>query len=125
MKPAIHPFKPEREYYFEENCFINELSNSDDDGTLSIARVTVKTGNTTRWHRLNGVEERYCVLQGSGDVYLGDQQKQPVCAGDVVLIPAGCAQRISNTGGDDLVFLAICSPRFTGDAYEAIDTTSD
>jgi mannose-6-phosphate isomerase-like protein (cupin superfamily) len=38
-----------------------------------------------------------------------------------VLIPAGVAQRIANAGDDDLVFLAICTPRFEHSAYEDID----
>jgi mannose-6-phosphate isomerase-like protein (cupin superfamily) len=36
---------------------------------------------------------------------------------DVVSIPAGVRQRISNTGIDDLVFLAICTPRFVKENY--------
>jgi oxalate decarboxylase/phosphoglucose isomerase-like protein (cupin superfamily) len=32
-----------------------------------------------------------------------------------------CRQRITNIGKDDLVFLAICTPRFSQDAYEDID----
>ena len=40
-----------------------------------------------------------------------------VVAGDVVIIPAEVRQRISNVGAGDLVFLAICSPRFTTEVY--------
>jgi oxalate decarboxylase/phosphoglucose isomerase-like protein (cupin superfamily) len=32
-----------------------------------------------------------------------------------------CRQRITNIGPDDLVFLAICSPRFSQDTYEDIE----
>jgi hypothetical protein len=32
-----------------------------------------------------------------------------------------CPQRITNIGKDDLIFLAICSPRFSPDVYEEID----
>jgi len=39
----------------------------------------------------------------------------------VVLIPAACRQRITNTGAGDLVFLAICTPRFIYDAYEELE----
>jgi mannose-6-phosphate isomerase-like protein (cupin superfamily) len=39
----------------------------------------------------------------------------------VVIIPAGAAQRISNPGSDDLVFLALCVPPFTAEAYEDIE----
>jgi oxalate decarboxylase/phosphoglucose isomerase-like protein (cupin superfamily) len=41
--------------------------------------------------------------------------------GDIVLIPPMCRQRIINIGQHDLVFLAICSPRFSQDVYEDID----
>lgn len=44
-----------------------------------------------------------------------------VGVGDVVLIPPGCPQRITNTGSADLVFLAICTPRFMPQAYEDIE----
>ena len=52
---------------------------------------------------------------------MGGQTAQPVGPGDVVIIPAQCAQRITNVGEADLVFLAICTPRFVSDAYEDID----
>jgi oxalate decarboxylase/phosphoglucose isomerase-like protein (cupin superfamily) len=38
----------------------------------------------------------------------------------VVLIPPSTRQRIANTGPGDLVFLAICTPRFTQGAYEDV-----
>jgi len=41
---------------------------------------------------------------------------------DVVVIPANCAQQISNIGLSDLVFLAICSPRFIVQAYNCLET---
>jgi oxalate decarboxylase/phosphoglucose isomerase-like protein (cupin superfamily) len=45
--------------------------------------------------------------------------------GDVVLIPPMCRQRITNTGSEDLIFLAICTPRFSNDVYEDIEDSSD
>ena len=57
------------------------------------------------------------MLQGVGSVEIGDLPPHRVTAGDVVIIPPQVRQRISNIGTDDLVFLAICSPRFTGAAY--------
>jgi oxalate decarboxylase/phosphoglucose isomerase-like protein (cupin superfamily) len=41
--------------------------------------------------------------------------------GDVVLIPPSCRQRISNVGEGELIFLAICTPRFTQEAYEDLE----
>ncbi len=46
---------------------------------------------------------------------------QDVSAGDVVLIPPMCRQRITNIGSEDLIFLAICTPRFSNDVYEKIE----
>jgi mannose-6-phosphate isomerase-like protein (cupin superfamily) len=36
----------------------------------------------------------------------------------VVLIPPSVRQRIANLGKEDLIFLAICTPRFRNEAYE-------
>jgi len=43
-----------------------------------------------------------------------------VGAGDVVRIPANTPQRITNTGATDLIFYAICSPRFQAKCYQAL-----
>ena len=109
------------EFYTDEGCFITELSNSDADPAASIARARVVPGTTTRWHRLTGIAERYAILSGAGRVEVGDLQPQDVAPGDVVLIPPGCRQRIACLGDEDLIFLAICSPRFLSEAYEDID----
>lgn len=107
------------EIYTEERCHIVELSNHVGDPAVSIARARVEPGMTTRWHRLRGIAERYVILEGSGRVELGESTVQIVGTGDVVLIPPDCAQRITNTGSGDLLFLAICTPRFEWAAYSA------
>jgi len=109
------------EYYFDEGCFILELSNSPANPDVSIARARVKAGMTTKLHRLIGVVERYVILSGIGKVEVGGLEPQQLLAGDVVIIPSLCPQRITNIGVEDLVFLAICSPRFTQEVYENID----
>jgi mannose-6-phosphate isomerase-like protein (cupin superfamily) len=81
----------------------------------------VKPGVTTRWHRLKGTCERYFIISGIGVVEIGEKPPQEVAAGEIVLIPPMCRQRIINIGSEDLVFLAICSPRFSQDVYEDID----
>lgn len=108
------------EYYTREGCYIIELSNSEDDPVLSIARVRVRPGVTTRMHRLGRTFERYVILEGKGRVEAGSLSRE-ISAGDVVLIPPMCPQRITNTGTSDLVFLAICTPRFSENAYEDVD----
>jgi len=120
MKEAIK--KPSlNEFFTPENCYITELSNAPDDPDASIARARVKPGETTRWHRLNGTAERYYIVSGRGRVEVGKLPPQEVKAGDIVLIPPMCRQRITNIGPEDLVFLAICTPRFSSDAYEEIE----
>ena len=48
---------------------------------------------------------------------IGELPPRSVAAGDVVVIPPDTRQRITNSSSVDLVFLAICSPRFTEAAY--------
>lgn len=117
----IKSYKPDQEYYFKEGCFIYELSNDSDDPEFSIARARVEPGQITRWHYLRESTERYVIISGSGLVELGDQPSAKVTPGDVVLIPSGVRQRIRNVGVDDLVFLAICSPRFLLENYVHCD----
>ena len=120
MKACIKRYEPGSEYYFDEGCFINELSNSADDPEVSIARARVAPGQTTRWHRLQGVSERYLILEGAGLAEVADLEPVEVGPGDVVIIPPGAAQRITALGEQALVFLAVCAPPFTEQAYEEI-----
>ena len=121
MKAGIRRINPVDEYFSEEGCYILELSNSPQDPELSIARARVAPGATTRWHRLDETIERYVILQGVGCVEVGDLPPTEVCTGDVVLIPQMCPQRITNIGEEDLVFLAVCTPRFSNAAYQDIN----
>lgn len=110
------------EFYTDEKCYILESSNSSDDEALSLARARVLPGVTTCWHRLKQSAERYYILSGTGCVEVGELQPEDVTAGDVVIIPPMCKQRISNTGEVDLVFLAICTPRFSVEDYEDLES---
>ena len=112
---------PGAEYFFEEGCHITEQWNRSEDAAVSIARARVPPGQTTRWHRLRGIAERYLVLQGEGRVEIGELPPQRVGPGAVVFIPPGVRQRVACVGRDDLVFLAICTPRFVAEAYEDIE----
>ena len=110
-----------QEYFFEEGCYITEWWNEIQDSDVSIARARVKPGQTTRKHALKNTIERYLVLKGTGTVFIGTETPQVVCENDVVAIPAGTSQYISNTGREDLVFLAICTPRFTTENYMELE----
>ena len=113
--------QPPAEYWFEERCHITEWWNTPADAAVSVARARVEPGVTTRLHRLKGVTERYVILEGTGCAEVAGAASLEVGVGDVVVVPPGASQRIRNIGACDLVFLAVCTPRFTRDAYEDID----
>lgn len=107
------------EFLTAERCWILESWNDDRDGAVSIARARVEPGVTTQLHRV-AVDERYVILEGRGVTRLGDLPLADVAPGDVVLIPKGTPQQITNSGDTDLVFYCICSPRFRPEGYEAL-----
>lgn len=109
-----------REVWTDERCWITELLNDPAVPEVSLARCRVEPGVTTQLHRL-GVREWYVLESGRGCVEVGTAAPRSVGAGDVVEIPAGTAQRITNTGDVDLVFQCLCLPRFTPACYEALE----
>ena len=119
MNEYVRKLRQSDEYYFKEGCFIVEVSNSDQDDAVSIARARVSSGGQTAWHWLTDTFERYVIMRGEGLVEIGDSDATRVTAGDVVLIPPGTRQRITNTGETDLEFLAICTPRFSASQYHS------
>ena len=121
MNETIKKKNLKEEFYTPEKCYITELSNTPDDPDVSIVRARVESGVTTRWHRLKGTFERYVIISGIGLVEIGERPPRAVSAGDIVLIPPMYRQRVANIGKDDLVFLAICTPRFLQDVYEDVD----
>jgi len=120
MKGAVIRNLCPEEYYTDERCFIRELWNSPEDEGVSVARARVAPGVTTAWHRVRGSWERYIVQEGAGLVEVGDLAPTPVAPGAVVVIPPGVRQRITSTGPEDLIFLAVCTPRFTPERYEQV-----
>jgi mannose-6-phosphate isomerase-like protein (cupin superfamily) len=120
MEPRIVSPDVATEFMTPERCFILETWNHDSDPSVSIARARVSPGVTTQLHTLD-IDERYLIVSGSGEVQVGDLSPTQVVVGDVVLIPAGTAQQITNIGDDDLVFYCVCSPRFRVEAYQALE----
>lgn len=114
---TISTFKPEAEYFFAEGCHIMEIHNRPDDEQCSIVRARVSPGKTTKWHDVKNTIERYVILEGTGVVGIGQDPPATVHPLDVVMIPPGVRQHITNTGQTDLIFLAICTPRFKHAAY--------
>jgi mannose-6-phosphate isomerase-like protein (cupin superfamily) len=120
MMAKIVKGKSLKEYSTPERCFVVENYS---DELVSIARARVKPGVTTIAHHLKGATEIYLVARGRGKVTVGDLPPTEVATGDVVVIPAGVSQKITNMGKTDLVFHCICTPRFTQDCYRSEEET--
>jgi mannose-6-phosphate isomerase-like protein (cupin superfamily) len=105
---SLHP------YLTLERCFIAEnFSNKE----VSIAVATVKPGITTKAHRLEGIQEIYIITAGEGRIAFSGLEPTQVSVGDVIVIPAGTSQKITNTGKTDLEFYCVCTPKFNEDCY--------
>jgi quercetin dioxygenase-like cupin family protein len=69
---------PRRSLATSERCRIVEVSNSEDDPDVSVARARVAPGVVTRWHRVAGTAERYVILEGTGRVEVGGYVREVV-----------------------------------------------
>jgi mannose-6-phosphate isomerase-like protein (cupin superfamily) len=114
MKAEIVKAISLKEYLTPERCFISENLSSE---KVSIARARVKPGVTTVAHHLVGVDEIYIITKGRGKVNVENLDPAGVTVGDMVAIPPGTSQRITNVGTTDLVFYCVCTPRFTAERY--------
>lgn len=110
-------FDPAAEFYTDERCFINELSNSESDPECSIAMARIEPGITTEVHQLKGTIERYIIVEGKGRIESGSLAGTEVNQWDTVVIPADEDQSITNIGTEQLRFLCVCTPRFLPNNY--------
>ncbi len=108
------------EYYIGERCYIAELLNRAETPQVSVARARVLPGMTTELHTLEAAEI-YVILEGEGEVEIGDDCREFVKPGDLAYIAEGRPQRITNTGSIDLIFLCICTPRFRPEIYQSLE----
>ncbi|MFW6085130.1 MAG: cupin domain-containing protein [Gemmatimonadota bacterium] len=130
MKKGIRRLNEHAEFQTEERCHIVEISGKKDDPDLSIARARVEPGVTTQLHTLD-IAERYLVVSGEGEMEYGtdvvagesdpDLERRSVGPGDVVLVPPGVAQRITNKGDEDLVFFCVCTPAWEEGVYNSLE----
>ena len=110
-----------REFLTPARCHILETYNPPTDHARSIARARVEPKVTTAWHVLEHTVERYIIAEGRGTVEVGDFPAANVGPGDVVIIPAGARQRITNTGSVDLIFYCVCTPSFQPANYRSLE----
>lgn len=119
MNPIFATTQTENEFHTSELCHIIEIVNRIDHPELSIARARVAPGVTTKWHTVEA-REVYYVLSGRGRAEVGEESRT-LEPGGVASIPPGVPQRISNLGNEDLIFLCICTPRFTAEGYRELN----
>jgi mannose-6-phosphate isomerase-like protein (cupin superfamily) len=82
----------------------------------SLAEARVAPGLSTTPHYHPQTEEIYYILDGTGQMRLGDEERS-VGPGDAIAIPPGQVHAITNTGSTTLKFLCCCAP-----GYEDRDT---
>ena len=122
MKAGLFRAREADEFTTRERLRILEITTGRDDPALSIARARVAPGGTTELHSLTGVDERYLVVSGRGEMNLdANDEWFEIDPGDVVAIPAGTAQRVRNPHREDLVFYCICSPAFSESCYRSLE----
>ncbi len=65
-------------------------------------------GGQVPWHNQDQ-EEIYFIVEGSGEMCLGDERR-PVEAGQAVFIPPGVYHQLTNTGDDPMVMVYCYGP---------------
>ena len=125
---SITPFVllPEQigEFWTEERCYITELINDPKMPAFSLAIARVEPAVTTQLHALRGINETYIMKQGKGVAEV-DGKNIPLSTGSSLFIPEGAAQRITNTGDEDLEFYCHCTPRFIPESYINLETVTN
>ena len=118
MLPRIIKAASLKEALTPEDCFVYEnYGISTGDSTVSIARARVEPGVTTKVHHLDGIQEIYLIVKGKGRVDIEGLESAEVVEDDMVVIPFGKSQRITNVGKIDLVFYCVCTPSFAQNRY--------
>ena len=80
----------------------------------SLAEARLPIGGSTTPHHHPKTEEIYYILEGTGQMQIGDET-QDVGVGDAIAIPPGMIHTIKNTGECVLKFLCCCAPGYEND----------
>ena len=70
------------------------------------AEVTIEPGSSLGYHEHHGESETYYILSGKG-IYSDNGELRMVEAGDVTFTPDGKGHALTNSGDEDLVFMAL------------------
>jgi mannose-6-phosphate isomerase-like protein (cupin superfamily) len=115
MKTRYNDITP---FVTRDGSLIRELLHPQQHGNKnqSLAEAVIAVGCETVLHRHHTAEELYYIVQGQGEMTLGNETF-PVVVGDTVAIAPGTAHKIRNTGKEELKILCCCAP-----AYAHADT---
>jgi len=84
----------------------------------SLAQIVIPPGKSSSLHYHKISQETYFILEGEGKMSV-DEEKFTLHEGQACLIEPRETHQISNEGGIDLVFLAVCVPAWVpADSYE-------
>lgn len=78
----------------------------------SLAEAIVPAGTTTLLHKHHNTEEFYYILEGAGEMALGDT-KFVVNKGDTICIKPNTPHQITAISEEALRFLCCCSPAYS------------
>jgi predicted cupin superfamily sugar epimerase/mannose-6-phosphate isomerase-like protein (cupin superfamily) len=87
--------------------------------TLSIAKFTLAPGRSSGTSFNHRSQEVFLVIDGSGEVHLGDKVT-PVVAESTVVIPAGEVHSIEADPNSTLTFYAVSAPAYSPEDYVAV-----
>lgn len=110
-------------YVTRDGSEIRELMHPGVQGNRaqSLAEATIGPGAATLLHRHAITEELYHVTAGEGVMVLGDE-RFALHVGDTVCIPPGTSHRVENTGDVPLVILCSCTPPYSHEDTELLET---
>ena len=78
----------------------------------SLAEESLPPGHAVTPHFHRVTEEIYYVLDGSGEMTVGNETKA-VSAGDAIFIPTGEWHSLHNTGSREMHIILVCGPAFS------------
>ena len=120
MEPYIARAVEAHERVTEERCHILETGN-DPRTPRSASPGRGSSRVSRRALHLLLVDERYVITEGRGRMEVEGLEPAEVGPGDIVVIPRGCSQRITNISDRDLVFYCVCTPRFELEHYRDLE----
>jgi mannose-6-phosphate isomerase-like protein (cupin superfamily) len=88
-------------------------------GTMSMASIVIAPGESSMRHFHRRMEEIYYIVEGSGEMLLGDKVFQ-IGPGAAIFIPVLVVHQLRNTGANRLKLISVdCPPFDLRDVYEA------